>query len=164
MGSVTSTADLATQAKSILAFPSAVPSAAVLPWISLQYYERATVYVAVANATTVTGSAVALEQAEDVQGTSSKTLAFADMYANEDTDTADHQALTTVLSNTFTTEATDNRNLLYQIEIEKTDLDTANDFETFRVTLGNAVAATVTVVVMLWPPVTAGVIPSAIVD
>lgn len=164
MGSVTSTSALAAQAKSIHALAAQVPSSAVLPWISLKYYERATIYIAVHNATTVTGSAVTLSQATDTAGSDSKALAFANMYANEDTANQDYQTLTTVASNTFTTDSTNDAELLYQIEIDADDLDTANDFNALKVNIGDATAATISVIVVLWPPITAGVIPSAIVD
>jgi len=164
MASITSASPLVQQAKAVVAFPATVPSSADPLWINLQYYERVTAFILVKNATTVTGSAVTLEQATDTEGADSKALGFSEMFATLDTDAADNQQSTVVAADTFTTLATDNDSALYQIEIAKSDLDTANGFDCFRVALGNAVASTIGVMYLLWPPVTGGVIPSAIVD
>jgi len=132
--------------------------------VSLRYHERVTFLISVENATTVTGSAITLQQATDVDGTDEKAQSFTEMHANIDTEAADALKPTVVASNTFTTDATNSKSLLYAIEIDKDDLDTANGFDCIRVALGNVVAATVTVIAILWPVTTSGVNPSVIVE
>lgn len=122
-----------------------VPSSTTLPYYSLKNYHHVAIVISVANTTGVTGSAIALQQATDVSGTSAKALAFTTAFRNLDNATA---ALTqfTVSSNTFTTASTSSKTLTYVIEIDSTQLDTANGFDCFNVTCGNAVNATVSVV------------------
>ena len=102
-------------------------------YVSLKGYERATIVIAVDNATTVTGGAITLKQATAVAGTSEKALAFASYFANIDTGASDTLTETTATSNTFTTDTTDNKNLLYVIEVHAADLDVANGFDCLRV-------------------------------
>ena len=102
-------------------------------YVSLKGYERATIVIAVDNATTVTGGAITLKQATSVAGTSEKALAFASYFANIDTGASDTLTETTATSNTFTTDTTDNKNLLYVIEVNAADLDVANGFDCLRV-------------------------------
>lgn len=115
-------------------------------YVSLKNFDRCTIVIAVDNATTVTGGAITLKQATAVAGTSEKALAFSTMYANTDTSAAGGDVLTAtaVTSNTFTTDTTDNKNLLYVIEVKASDLDVANGFDCVRVDsllMANAVGA-----------------------
>lgn len=102
-------------------------------YVSLKNYSGITILLAVDNATTVTGGAITLKQATAVAGTGEKTLGFTKMYANLDTAAGDTLTETAVASNTFTTDTTDNKNLLYVIEIDAADLDVANGFDCVRV-------------------------------
>lgn len=102
-------------------------------YVSMKGYDRLTIVIAVDNATTVTGGAITLKQATAVAGTSEKALAFTKMWQNIDTGAADTLAETAVSSNTFTTDTTDNKNLLYVIEVKAEDLDVANGFDCVRV-------------------------------
>ncbi len=102
-------------------------------YVSLKNFNRCTIVLAVDNATTVTGGAITLKQATAVAGTDEKALAFAKMYANVDCAAADTLTETAVTSNTFTTDTTDNKNLLYVIEVNADDLDVANGFDCIRV-------------------------------
>ncbi len=102
-------------------------------YVSLKNFDRCTIVIAVDNATTVTGGAITLKQATDVAGTSEKALAFSKMYANTDCAAADALTETAVTSDTFTTSTTDNKNLLYVIEVSANDLDVANGFDCLRV-------------------------------
>jgi hypothetical protein len=64
------------------------------------------------------------------------------MWANTDTAASDTLTETTVVSNTFTTSTTNSKPLKYVIEIEATDLDTANGFDCVRIdvaSMANAV-------------------------
>lgn len=134
------------------AFPPATPSSASPKWVSLKNYGRVSIILQCANATTVTGSAVALSQATDVSGTSAKTLAFTTVDANTDTSAGDGFTATAVSSNTFTTNSTNSKNLKYVIEVKATDLDLANGFDCLRVTLGNATATVVSATYILREP------------
>lgn len=111
-------------------------------YVSLKGFERMTIVIAVDNATTVTGGAVTLKQATDVAGTSEKALGFSTMWANTDAAAGDTLTETAVTSDTFTTSTTDNKNLLYVIELDAADLDVANGFDCVRVdvlSMANAV-------------------------
>lgn len=101
-------------------------------YVSLKGYQRCTIVLAVDNGATVTGGAITLKQATAVAGTSEKALAFTKMWANIDTAAADTLTETAVTSNTFTTDTTDNKNLLYVMEIDAADLDVANGFDCVR--------------------------------
>ena len=102
-------------------------------YVSLKGYERCTIFITVDNATTVTGGAFVLKQASAVAGTGEKELAFDTMYANIDTAATDTLVETAVVSNTFTSNTTDNKNLMYVIEVDAADLDVANGFDCLRV-------------------------------
>ena len=111
-------------------------------YVSLKNYERLTFFIAVDNANTVTSGAVTLKHASDVSGTSEKALGFDKMFANTDAAAGDTLTETAVASNTFTTSTTDNKNLLYVIEVDESDLDVANGFDCVRVdvlSMANAV-------------------------
>src|SRR5574340_447094 len=102
-------------------------------YVSLKNFNRCSIVIAVDNATTVTGGAITLKQATAVAGTSEKALAFAKMWANTDTGASDTLTETAVTSDTFTTDTTDNKNLLYVIDVKAEDLDIANGFDCLRV-------------------------------
>lgn len=143
------------------------PSTSTPDYVSLKHYGHLTAVILVDNATTVTGSAITLKQATAVAGTSEKALAFATVWANTDIDAGDTLTETAVSSNTFTTDATNNKNLMYVIEVDAADLDVANGFDCVRVGTGNATAAVVSVLYFLSQPNYAGSaasLPSAIVD
>lgn len=147
-----SNAKLTENAAVIDMFPPATPSSAAPKWVSLKNFERASIVIIAANGSGVTGSAVALSQATTVTGTSAKTLGFSTVDADTDTGSSDAFTATAVASNTFTTDATNSKNLKYVIEVKNTDLDVANGFDCFRVTLGNAVNTTVSAVAILREP------------
>ncbi len=102
-------------------------------YVSLKGYDRATIIILVDNATTVTGAAITLKQATAVAGTGEKALAFESMRANVDCAAADTLTDTAVTANTFTTDTTDNKNLMYVIEVKASDLDVTNGFDCIRV-------------------------------
>jgi hypothetical protein len=111
-------------------------------YVSLKNYSGISILIAVDNATTVTGGAVTLKQASAVAGGDEKALGFTKVYANLDAAAGDTLTETAVVSNTFTTNTTDNKNLLYVIELDASDLDVANGFDCVRVdvlSMANAV-------------------------
>jgi len=128
----------------VLGLKPAVPSSASPAWISLKNAEAVGVLIEVQNATTVTGSAITLNQATDVSGTNSKALAFTDYYKINDLAAADAPWTRAVAaSNTFTTDATNSKNSYYFIPVDPASLDVANKFNCLQVGVGNATASTV---------------------
>jgi hypothetical protein len=93
-----------------------------------------------------------LKQASDVAATGEKALAFDKVWQNEDTAAAGGDVLTetAVVSDTFTTDATDSKDLKYIIDVKTESLDVANDFSAVRVGTGDATAATVNVEYLLY--------------
>lgn len=156
-------AGLFEQAKPVIGLDPAVPSTSTPDYVSMKGYERLTVIVLVKNATTVTGSAITLKQATAVAGTSEKALAFAKVKRNIDTAAGDTLSEVDVTSNTFTTDSTNSKNLMYVIEVKAEDLDVNNGFDCVRVGTGDATAATVTVLYVLWGS-KFSTNPSAIID
>lgn len=102
-------------------------------FVSLKNFDRCTIVISVDNATTVTGGAITLKQATAVAGTSEKALSFSAMLANVDCAAGDTLTETAVTSNTFTTDTTNDKNLMYVIEVKAEDLDIANGFDCLRV-------------------------------
>jgi hypothetical protein len=137
------------QGKFVIGLDPAVPSTSTPDYVSLKNANRVTVLILVKNATTVTGSAITLKQATAVAGTGEKALAFDTVYVNTDTAAGDTLTKTAVTSNTFTTNATNSKNLMYQIEVKASDLDVTNGFDCIRAGTGDATAATVTVLYFL---------------
>ena len=131
--------------KFVPALHAVTPSSSVPKWVSLKGYNHVTVIVSFKNATTVTGSAIALQQATAVAGTSAKALAFAKMWAVVDDASAIVPTETAVVSNTFTTDATNSKTGFYIIEVDADDLDINNGFDCFQATTGNGTAVTVEV-------------------
>lgn len=143
-------ANLTEQVKIVEGLLGVVPSTSTPDYVSLKNYERCLVLIQVKNATTVTGSAITLKQATAVAGTSEKALAFTTYYSNIDTGAADALASATAASNTFTTNNTNSKNLMYAIEVKAEDLDVNNGFDCIRAGTGDATAATVTVTYFLF--------------
>lgn len=118
-------------------------------YVSMKGYDNLTMILTVDNATTVTGGAVTLLQAQAVAGTGAKALAFTKMWANEATSittsviTGETFTETAVTANTFTTLTTNDLNSVYVIEVKASDLDVANGFDCVRMdvlSMANAVA------------------------
>ena len=114
------------------------PSGSTPDFINMGHYQRCLIVIQVDNASNVTGSAITLVQATTVSGGSAKTLAFTKMYANTDTAAGDTPTETAVTNNTFTTDTTNNKNLMYLIEVDSANLDQDNNFKYLRLGTGNA--------------------------
>lgn len=156
---------LVQSAKVVTGLASVVPSTSTPDYVSLKDYAHFTAIIMVANATTVTGSAITLKQATAVAGTAEKALAFAKVWSNIDAAAADALAETAVTSDTFTTDTTNSKNLMYVIEVDVAQLDVSGGFDCIRVGTANATAATVTVVYILSSPrYSQAVPPAAITD
>jgi hypothetical protein len=142
MGSGTRSVD---QRKYVVGLHSVVPSSASPKWVSMKGYNHITLIVMYKNATTVTGSAIGLQQATAVAGTAAKTLAFTKMWTTLDDAASAVLTETSVVGNTFTTDATNSKNGIYIIEVEAGTLDINNGFDCIRATVGDAVSTTVDV-------------------
>lgn len=127
------------------------PSSSTPDYVSMKGYEKCTAIILVDNGATVTGSAITLKQASDVAATGEKALAFTSALRDVDTGAADALSEFTVSSNTFTTDNTDNKNLMYVIDIPVGSMDLANGFDCVRVGTGNSTNAVLSVLYVLWP-------------
>lgn len=110
-------------------------------YVSLKNFAKMRITIAVLNGSTVTGGAVTLKQASAVAGTGEKALAFSKIWANTDTDASDTAVETAVVSDTFTTNTTNAKKLLYVIEVDASDLDVNNSFDCVRVDVTGMVNA-----------------------
>jgi hypothetical protein len=111
-------------------------------YVSMKYFSKLSIIIAVDNGSTVTGGAVTLKQATAVAGTGETALGFGTVWANIDTGAGDAMTETAVTSDTFTTDTTNNKNLLYVIEVDESDL--AAGFTSVRVdvaSMANAVGS-----------------------
>lgn len=125
------------------------PSSSVPDYVCLKNFQRLYVVISIDNGATVTGTAVTLKQATAVANTGEKALAFSTVWANTDTDAADALTSTAVTSNTFTSDTTNNKNLMYVLDVDPADLDTANNFDCVRVGTGDGVNAVTSVLYLL---------------
>lgn len=135
--------------KFVVGLAPITPSTSTPDYVSLKEYSHLTAIIVCDNATTVTGSAITLKQATDVAGTGEKALAFSKMWANADVGASDTLVETAVSSDTFTTQAVNNKNALYVIEVDAASLDVDNGFDCVRVGTGDATATVLSVVYFL---------------
>jgi hypothetical protein len=140
----------------IVAFAPGTPSSADPPYVSLRDYHRVSVIIVGDNATTVTGSAIALVQATDTSGTGEKALSFDAVHRNIDVAAGSSLAEAAVSSDTFTTTAVDNKNSLYVIDITPDMLDIDNGFDCVAVTIGNTTAQAVAAIYLCGPKKSGG--------
>ena len=143
---------LLSKGKVVTGLAPIVPSTSTPDYVSMKGYQKLTVIIICDNATTVTGSAITLKQATAVAATGEKALGFTNVYANIDTAASDTLVATAVTSDTFTTDDTNAKNLLYVIEVDATDLDMDNNFDCVRAGTADATASTIGVVYILHGP------------
>lgn len=146
------------QATAIAALTGAAGDAA---YVSMKNYHRAQIIIDVTNGTTVTGGAVTLKQATAVAGTGEKALGFTRMLANIDVGAGQTLTETSVGSNTFTTDATNSKRLRYVIDVQASDLDSANSFDCLRVDVAGMANATGQVTYVLYGAKYTGASPMA---
>jgi hypothetical protein len=137
------------KAKVVVGLAPITPSTSTPDTVCLKGFQKLTAIIVCDNAATVTGSAITLKQASVVANTDEKALAFDKVWANADVAASDTLVETAVTSNTFTTANTDNKNLLYVIEVDADDLDADNAFDCVRVGTANAVNTVVSVTYIL---------------
>lgn len=142
------------QAQLVLGFAAAVPatgSGLATRGVCLRGYDRAAAILSVHNATSVTGSAISLEQATAVDFSTKKALGF-DLAARVlDFSASGLPEEFAVASDTFTTPTTDNAELLYMVDITPNMLDVAGGYDCARLIMANAAAATCSLHYLLWP-------------
>lgn len=102
-------------------------------YVSFRNARKMRITLSILNASTVIGGTVTLKQATAVAGTNEKPLPFGKMFINTDCAASDALLETSVTSDTFTTNATNGKQLLYVIEIKVSDLDINNSFNCARV-------------------------------
>ena len=102
-------------------------------YVSMKGYRRCTIVLLVLNGSTVTGGTITLKQASAVAGTGEKALSFSTMHANTDCAASDTLVATAVSSDTFTTNTTNSKQLMYVMEVTSEMLDTANGFDCIRI-------------------------------
>jgi hypothetical protein len=139
------------EAKVVVALSNTTPSSSSPQRVSLKNYERCVILIQALNATTVTGSAITLKQATDIANANSdeKAVAFTTAYRILDVAAGDTLSSFAVASNTFTTDTTNSKSLLYVIEVDPSQLDVNNGFDCLRVGTANATATTLTVTMLL---------------
>ena len=128
------------------------PSTSTPDYVSMKGYQKLAVAIIVDNGNTVTPSAIALKQAQAVAATGEKALAFTKVWANEDVAASDTLVETTVTANTFDTDDTNAKNLLYVIEVDADDLDVDNAFDCVRADTGDAANTVLAVLYYLHAP------------
>jgi hypothetical protein len=102
-------------------------------YVSMKGYRRLQIIISIADGTTVTGTAVTLQQATAIAGTGEKPLAFTRMLANTNYAASKAMVETAVSNNTFTTQTTNSRDSVYIIDVDADDLDVAGGFDCVRV-------------------------------
>ncbi len=113
-------------------------------FVSLKNFSRLTIVILVLNGSTVTGGAVTLIQATEVAGSTTQALGFTKAYRNIDCAAGDTLTEFAVSNNTFTTDTTNSKQLMYVIEIKAGDLDINNNYDCVRVdvaSMANAVGS-----------------------
>lgn len=140
---------LVDKSKVVVALHATTPSSSSPKWISFKGYNHVTAIVSFKNATTVTGSAITLQQATDVSGTSAKALAFDTNWGTADDSSSVALTKNTVSSNTFTCDNTNSKTGFYIIEVDANTLDMANGFDCFQVACANATAQTLEITYIL---------------
>lgn len=121
--------------------------------VSLANYRKCTVIIPISNATTVTGTAITLKQHDAASAGNTKALSFSQAWRNIDVGAAiDNLAAFTVSSDTFTTDATNSKELLYVMEVDSDMLDWANNYRWFSCQGASAVASTAVILYLLSEP------------
>lgn len=119
-------------------------------YVSLKGYGHCTAIITIDNGATVTATEIALLQDSAVAGNvAAKALGFSTMWANTDTAAADTLVETAVTSNTFNSSTTNNKNLMYVIEIDAEDLDVSNSFDCVAVSCANGANSVGSIVFVL---------------
>jgi hypothetical protein len=111
-------------------------------YVSMKNYNKLQIIIAIADGTTVTGSAITLKQATDVAASGEKALAFTRSLQNRDWAAGKVMTETAITANTFTTVNGSNSKIqLYILDVDSSTLDTAGGFDCVRVD-GTAHAST----------------------
>ncbi len=141
----------------ILVLAPRVANAPTTQYVSLKGYDRATFVIQTRNTTSVTANTFSLSQATAVSGTNAKALNFTSYLRSEGVSGSDTATgvvtVATTNSNAFTGATTNNSNNLYLIEVQRDQLDLANDFDCVGVSVAGAAAnSTTSVLAVLHEP------------
>ena len=136
--------------KLVTGFAPGTPTSATPAYVSMKNHDRLAIIIQADNAATVTGTDVTLSQATAVDGSGAKPLAFETAFRNLDSEASGLLEEFAVDADTFTTDATANKNLLYAIEISASDLDASNGFDCVSVGLGDATNTAVSALYVLY--------------
>jgi len=111
-------------------------------YVSMKNYRKLQIIIAIADGTTVTGTAITLKQATDVAASGEKPLAYTRSLQNRDWAAGKVMTETAVTSSTFTTvHAANSKIQLYILDVDSSTLDVAGGFDCVRVD-GDAHAST----------------------
>jgi hypothetical protein len=125
------------------AFREGVPSGAAPLWANLKGYDHVGILLSYNNATTVTASAITVNQATSIAGAGSKPIPFTVAFSRVNFPTNPLFSQIAVVGNTFTMDSTNSQYGEYFIEIDADQLDDMNGYKYFQVGIANAVAQTV---------------------
>lgn len=138
------------QVKIVMGFPPAASGTS--DYVSLKGCAKMTAILILDNATTVTGSAITINEATTVAGGSATPLLVGSSttgYRSIDTGAGDTLASFAIASGTFTTDTTNDKNLIYVIEINAADL--SDGFDCIQIANASGSATVIGIVYLLWP-------------
>jgi hypothetical protein len=135
--------------QTVVAFHAGVPSSANPVWVSMKGYNNITILITYKNATTVTGSAISLQQATSVAGANAKQLQFSDYFAVIGDSANVQPTQLEAVGGSFTTDATNSGTGYYIICLDSFMIDNNHGFNSVQVVIGNAVASTIEAVYFL---------------
>lgn len=138
------------QVKIVEGLLSVTPSSSTPDYVSMKNYSRCLILIQVDNGNTVTGSAITVKQATDVSASGEDAVAFTRAWRNIDTGAGDTLTEFAVSSNTFTTDTTNAKNLMYAIEIKAEDLNVTGGFDCIRAGTGNGANMVLSVTYILY--------------
>ena len=141
-----------------------MPSTSVPKRISLKNVNRLTFLVICKNGGAPVAGTIALTQSKTVAGGSEKALAFTKAAVILDAAVTDVFTEFDVASNTFSTDATASKDIIYAIDVLPESLDINNGFDCVGVATGNATQQTTTVLAICMSKYSGVNKPSVIVD
>jgi hypothetical protein len=127
--------------------PATVAGASPL-WVNMANVDQLEVLIQGKNGSTVTGSAITLNQGKSNAGANTKALSFTTYFAETDaqnTSVSSVPTLTNATNSTFTTVATNSVAYTYRIPVKGAMLDVANGFNWLQVGAANATNTTLSI-------------------
>jgi hypothetical protein len=140
--------------KVVMGLSPQVPSTSRTDIVNMRNHNRCLIIIACKNGVGPSAGAITLTQSKDVANTSGKTLAFTQVWqclnagASGNSDTLTN---VTVSGNSYQPDNTASVDQMNIIEVNETDLDTANGFTCVTVALATSTNVTTSVVFVLYP-------------